>query len=315
MHRRQRAEFLTGPVAHRDDEVAVLLHLGRYAAAAAGAAAGDDAPRRRSRPARSPPPGGFRPMPPGPYWPGATARPPDASARSWRCTRTAPAAPARRRVAERIEHTRDQAQVAAAAVPLERRRVTTGLLEHVQMVGEQVGRHREHRRQFRRGDVAGAERVGDLQPGRVGQRRMDRCPADYVSLCSVFIDSILTELFCSSRWRRDQDTAPGTCGAVAGADCRVPRQRLPGRRRDRLGHRRAALVPRCHRAGVAGERGGDRGRAVRDHLDVRPGLRRPLQPGGVVRRCGVRRAALAGRRGLPAGAGGRLHRRGGRWRT
>src|ERR1039458_6889746 len=26
VHRRQRAEFLTGPVAHRDDEVAVLLY-------------------------------------------------------------------------------------------------------------------------------------------------------------------------------------------------------------------------------------------------------------------------------------------------
>ena len=33
---------------------------------------------------------------------------------------------------------------------------------------------------------------------------------------------------------------------------------------------------------------GDRGRAVRDHLDVRPSLGRSLQPGGVLRRCRVR---------------------------
>ena len=43
-----------------------------------------------------------------------------------------------------------------------------------------------------------------------------------------------------------------------------------------------------HRAGVAGERGGDRGRAVRDHFDVRPGVGGPFQPGGVVRRRRVR---------------------------
>ena len=35
--------------------------------------------------------------------------------------------------------------------------------------------------------------------------------------------------------------------------------------------------------GTAGERGGDSGRAVRHHLDVRPGVGRSLQPGGVLR--------------------------------
>ena len=76
------------------------------------------------------------------------------------------------------------------------------------------------------------------------------------------------------------------------------------------GYRRAAAVARRHRAGAAGERRGYRGRAVRDHPDVRPGIRRALQPGRVVRRRRVRRAALARRRGLPARPGRRLHRRG-----
>jgi len=93
-----------------------------------------------------------------------------------------PPRPARRQVAERIERARYQPQVTAAAVPLgTAAREQSGLLEHVQMVGEQVGRHRQHGRQFRRGDVAGGEDVGDQQPGRVGQRRMHRGPGGHVS--------------------------------------------------------------------------------------------------------------------------------------
>ena len=49
--------------------------------------------RRRWRRGRSPPPDACRRIPPGRCWPGATARRPGATARSWRCTRTAPAAP------------------------------------------------------------------------------------------------------------------------------------------------------------------------------------------------------------------------------
>ena len=114
---------------------------------------------------------------------------------------------------------------------------------------------------------------------------------------SAVIDSILTELSSSVKmarvtsapvplWRRLLAEFLGSAflaAVVIGS-----------------GHRRAAAVAGPDRAGAAGERGGDRGRAVRDHLDVRPGLRRPLQPGGVLRRCRVRRAVLAGRRGLPA---------------
>ena len=70
---------------------------------------------------------------------------------------------------ERIERARYQLHVTAAAVPFRTAAgEQPGLLEHMQMVGEQVGRHREHVRQVRRGDVAESEGVGDQQPGRVG---------------------------------------------------------------------------------------------------------------------------------------------------
>ena len=59
---------------------------------------------------------------------------------------------------------------------------------------------------------------------------------------------------------------------------RVPRLRLPRRRRDRLGHRGREPVARRHRAAAVRERGRDRGRPVHDHPHVRAGLRRPLQP-------------------------------------
>ena len=42
------------------------------------------------------------------------------------------------------------------------------------------------------------------------------------------------------------------------------------------------------------ERGGHGGRAVRHHLDVRPDLGRSLQPGGLLRRCRLRRASSGG---------------------
>ena len=48
---------------------------------------------------------------------------------------------------------------------------------------------------------------------------------------------------------------------------------------------------------------------VRHHLDVRPGQRSSFQPGGVLRRCCFRWAAVAHRGGLPARPGRRLHRR------
>jgi hypothetical protein len=44
------------------------------------------------------------------------------------------------------------------------------------MVGEQVGRRRQHRGQLRRRGVADGERVDDAQPGPVGQRRVQRGP-------------------------------------------------------------------------------------------------------------------------------------------
>ena len=50
----------------------------------------------------------------------------------------------------------------------------SGLLQHAQVMRKQVRRHREHSRQLQGGRVARAQRVGDEQPGRVGQRRARR---------------------------------------------------------------------------------------------------------------------------------------------
>jgi len=89
---------------------------------------------------------------------------------------------ARWRPDQRIKRTRDKPHVTTTAVTLRTAaRDKPGLLKRVQMVREQVGRHRQQRRQLRRGRVASAERVDDLQPGRVGQRRMHRGPARYVT--------------------------------------------------------------------------------------------------------------------------------------
>ena len=49
-----------------------------------------------------------------------------------------------------------------------------GLLQHVQVMRQQVRRHRQHRGQFGRGGVARQQPVGDGQPGRVGQRGVHR---------------------------------------------------------------------------------------------------------------------------------------------
>src|SRR5215469_6379252 len=127
---------------------------------------------------------------------------------------------------------------------------------------------------------------------------------------SGFIESILTELVSAC-----QDGCREQCTGhvVAAAAGRVARQRVPDRGGDRFRYRRAAAVPGANWAGAAGERGGDRGRAVRGHLDVRAGVGRPFQPGGVVRGRRVRRAELARCHRVSAGAGGRVHwrRRGG----
>ena len=100
--------------------------------------------------------------------------------------------------------------------------------------------------------------------------------------------------------------------AVATPARRVPRQRLPGRRRHRLGHRRPAALPGQHRARALRERRGHGGRALRHHLDVRTGLGRPLQPGRLLRRRRLRGPQVARRRRLPARPDARLHRRGDR---
>ena len=53
------------------------------------------------------------------------------------------------------------------------------------------------------------------------------------------------------------------------------------------------LSPGQHRAAAPGERGGHRSRPLRHHLDVRRRLGSPLQPDRVLRRCRLRRLALA----------------------
>ena len=49
-------------------------------------------------------------------------------------------------------------------------------LEDTQVVGEQVRRHRQHRRQLGRGGVADGEGVDDAQPRRIGEGRVQGRP-------------------------------------------------------------------------------------------------------------------------------------------
>ena len=91
---------------------------------------------------------------------------------------------------------------------------------------------------------------------------------------------------------------------------RVPRLRLPRRRRDRLRDRRRHPLPRRHRPAAVRERGRDRGGPVHDHPHVRPGLRRPLQPGRLARGRELRRPPLAARPRLHPRPDRGLHRRG-----
>ena len=58
--------------------------------------------------------------------------------------------------------------------------------QHVQVMGEQVGRHPQHRRKLRGGGVPVGERVGDPQPRRVGERGVHRgAPLQVVILLSI----------------------------------------------------------------------------------------------------------------------------------
>ena len=82
------------------------------------------------------------------------------------------------RTCERVQCARHQPQVRAPPVTVG---TAAGdkpcLFKHAQVMGEQVRRHRQHRRQLGRRGVPGAERVGDPQARGVGQRRMHRRPA------------------------------------------------------------------------------------------------------------------------------------------
>jgi hypothetical protein len=72
---------------------------------------------------------------------------------------------------QRIQGAGNQPQVVTAAVALGPAAGDhSGLLQHVQVVRQQVGRHRQYARQLGRGRVPREQRVGDGQPGRVGQR-------------------------------------------------------------------------------------------------------------------------------------------------
>ena len=109
-------------------------------------------------------------------WRGARARRRAASGRSWRCRRTAlgalPRTVAGRRVS-RAPGTR--LQVGAPPVALGPRPHDDALvLEHLEVVGQQVGGHGQHRRQLGRGGVAEAELSTIAQSRRVGQRGVHR---------------------------------------------------------------------------------------------------------------------------------------------
>ena len=79
---------------------------------------------------------------------------------------------------QRVQGAGDQLQVGAAAVAVGAAAGDDpGLFQHVQVVREQVGRHGQHGGQLGGGRVPGQQRVGDPQPGDVGERGVqDRTP-------------------------------------------------------------------------------------------------------------------------------------------
>jgi len=58
-----------------------------------------------------------------------------------------------------------------------------GLLKHVQVMGEEIGRHGEHDPKLRGRRVSLGQRVSDQQPGLVGKRCVDRyAPRQVIAL-------------------------------------------------------------------------------------------------------------------------------------
>ena len=123
---------------------------------------------------------------------------------------------------------------------------------------------------------ADPRRLGPARPEGPPARRGPRHPRRHrPPRAALVADST------AARWRER--------AAVPSVARRVPRLGLPRRARDRLGDRRPAAVARRHGSAAARQLRRDRGRAVRDHPHVRPGLRRPLQPGRLARRRRLRR--------------------------
>ena len=86
-------------------------------------------------------------------------------------TNSTRSAVAGRRGGQRVQGAGDQLQVGAAPVAFRPAAGDDpGLFQHVHVVREQVGRHGQHGSQLGGGRVPGQQRVGDPQPGRVGQR-------------------------------------------------------------------------------------------------------------------------------------------------
>ncbi len=177
VHRRGPAEFLVGHVADGDDQVAVVPDLADVAgpqpgqrqavAPGGGDRAGID-PRGGVGPGRY----GRDGAGPAPQRRGQVR-----AGRVGGAHEQHPPRGAAGRGGQRVQRAGDQLQVGAAAVALgPAPGDDPGLLQHVQVVGEQVGRHGQHGGQLGRRRVPGQQGVGDLQPRRVGQRRVHSRP-------------------------------------------------------------------------------------------------------------------------------------------
>jgi hypothetical protein len=178
VHRRERAEFLVRQIAHGDDQVAVIPDLAEVPGPHPGQRqpvplrGGDRAgvdplsrmgPGRHRRDRAGPVPQRRRQVRAGRIGSAHEQHPPrlPQSRTSW-CVQCAA----------------DQSQVGAPPVTVRTAAGDKpGPLQHAQVVGEQVRRHREHRGEFRRRGIPVGQRIGNPQASRVSQRSVHRRPA------------------------------------------------------------------------------------------------------------------------------------------
>ena len=149
-------------------------------------------------------------------WRRARGRRRAGSGRSWRCRRTRT-----RRALVSVRSPRSASACGAPGggrlrrrSPSERRRLDqAGVLEDLEVVGEQVRRHPQHAPASSAGGGVAERRAGPRSAGgRVAERRVDARPLLDCETCSMFIDSSLTECIL-----RRQDDAWSMTRLLGGA--------------------------------------------------------------------------------------------------